>query len=274
MFNTRFHIIKAVMRLVARHNKHNNTPCQSKAAEHFAIFNLTHRCWGGTEMRQLIACTLVLLCFGTAANAASVTWLSDDRYLYVLSNYGEDSASPVFGTTTWDTSISAGAAYADQNTTINTTSVFGGTGGVSMDGIIDYNSFASFNVTFRVADGGTTLNLGGDYGGYGEYGLPGGTVSFQLKQGDTVIYQAAGGVIDYSGLLADGIYRIEAQATIGGAGFNAGGSGFDFSGEFGTTAVTFVPIPAAAWLFGSALAGLSLVRRKRVIFSGPHRHAA
>jgi hypothetical protein len=36
----------------------------------------------------------------------------------------------------------------------------------------------------------------------------------------------------------------------------------DFSQTFG---LTNVPIPAAAWLFGSALAGLGWVRRKQTV---------
>jgi hypothetical protein len=213
-------------------------------------------------MRKLSVCSLVLLFFANAANAASVTWLADDRDLYVLSNFGEDYASSDFGATTWDNTISAGNAYASQNTTIGTTSVFGGTGEVYMDGVTDSASLSDFDVTFRVAGGGTTLVLTGDYGGYGEFGTPGGSVSFRLTQGGTLIYQSSDDVIDYSGFLADGDYRILAYAIISGAGFNAGGSGFDFTGEFGTSAVTFVPVPAAVWLFGSALVGLGWMRRR------------
>jgi len=222
-------------------------------------------------MRQLSACTLVLLFVANVANAASVNWLSDSRYLDVLSNLGADSASPEFGTTTWDTTISAGNAYATQNSTIDTSSQFGGVGEVFFDGVTDFHSASLLDVDFRVEGGGTTLVLAGSYGGYGAtleedgFSTPGGSVSFELKQGDTVIYQAAGGVIDYSDSLADGDYSIRINASVGGAGFNWGGADFDYSGEFGTSEVAFVPIPAAAWLFGSALAGLGWLRRKQTV---------
>lgn len=213
-------------------------------------------------MRQLLACSLVLLFFVNAANAASVTWLSDSRILHVLNvSEGEELASPDFGTTTWDASVSAGSAYASQNTTIGTTSVFGGTGEMYMDGIADWHSILVFGATFRVAGGGTTLDLSGDYSAYGEYGLPGPAVVFQLKQGDTVIYQASGDVINYSGFLADGDYQINVNAGVGHP--NSGGADFDFTGEFGTSEVAFVPIPAAVWLFGSGLGFLGWMRRRQ-----------
>ena len=219
-------------------------------------------------MRQTNIYFLLFLLFANNAGAASVTWLADNRYLEFLGLSGAESASPVFGTTAWDTTIVGGTAYATQNTTIGTTSVFGGSGGAEMDGMVDQYSFSAFTVSFRVSNGGTTLDLSGDFGGYGQdcggfICTAGGDAGFQLKQGDTVIYQALGGVIDYSGFLIDGVYTINATAVISGGGFNGGGAWYDFNGEFGTTAVAFVPVPAAVWLFGSALAGLGWMRRKQ-----------
>ena len=55
----------------------------------------------------------------------------------------------------------------------------------------------------------------------------------------------------------------------GGGSFNAGDNPFSLAGQgFGDGAleismVSSVPIPAAAWLFGSALAGLGVLRRKK-----------
>jgi hypothetical protein len=207
-----------------------------------------------------IAVTTLL---ANAAVAGTVTWLSDSRS--VISIWSGELQDADFGTTTWDVSVGPFYENAAQNTTIDTTAIFGGTGSVYFDGSLGEGAFSSFGVTFRVGDGGTTLDLTGSYGaGSNLPGLSGGVAGFRLLEGENLIYQATGDVIDYSGFLSAGDYTIIAEANVYGRGFNEGGAAYDFSGEFGTAEVAFVPVPAALWLFGSALAGLGWIRRKRV----------
>ncbi|MDB4308248.1 VPLPA-CTERM sorting domain-containing protein [Gammaproteobacteria bacterium] len=84
-----------------------------------------------------------------------------------------------------------------------------------------------------------------------------------LSSGSTGIYGtlAGGGAADLSVAIGTGDWLNLQHVTFEASGDNSGQSGFT-GVEIDNVNVSAVPVPAAVWLFGSALAGLGWLRRK------------
>lgn len=94
-----------------------------------------------------------------------------------------------------------------------------------------------------------------DFGWAGTSGTSGGIIEFRFDNADGVIADLGGGY--HSG----GMILTVTSSSLGLNNFNANLLSTDWTGSgYGDV---FVPVPAAAWLFGSGLAALGGMRRRR-----------
>ena len=212
----------------------------------------------------------------TSANAALVggNGLTDSSAVLVLSTAGNGAfIVDVTGQIGSDFSIDLTAATAALGGTIDQFALFQNIGGTSnvyssaLTGYIDVNG----GVIYAGETAGTTLAgndlvstqssiqsfIGGAAEGFNAEGTAGdldgtsvGTAAF-----GTGLFTSSGSVANvYQQTLVDASDAVLSQ--VGAAGYTASIDGATFT-------ASAVPVPAAAWLFGSALLGLGVVRRKK-----------
>lgn len=121
------------------------------------------------------------------------------------------------------------------------------------------NALASENYVFyefEVLDGAVDyfVNFNSDTTGF---------LKLNTEAGDSVVDVSAGQ--EHQGSLDPGIYTLSTFLTVSASsleGQKSGSNSFAMYFEDSTLNINPVPIPAAAWLFGSALLGLVAVKRK------------
>ncbi len=123
-----------------------------------------------------------------------------------------------------------------------------------------------FDFTFELTSHYELTVNGLVWGQEDQYGV--GNASSSLYQGEQIVsnsllynqavstgYGYEEAIVNYTGILDPGVYRFR---TIANPWTMVASSGFEVTGT-----LTPVPIPAAGWLFGAALAGLTAVGRRR-----------
>lgn len=244
----------------------------------------------------IISCLL----YSTAQSASLL--VSEQRLVRSQGNVGsatsyrawtvEEQSPKTFGTfdhavdevrTTGTNSASAGASM----TSDITASVFSAT--ASTDGMISINepsvysssnanSRAFFEVTFQVlvptpfalTGSLSFLKNEGSARGSAYLNLFDGTSysdTFNIFLGENSANNDFSQNIQLSGMLDPDTYTLRAQASAEGYGYSpvaiqSGSAAFDFDFLLGSAALAAVPVPAAAWLFGSALGLLVWMRRR------------
>lgn len=206
---------------------------------------------------------LILISAINQASAANVNYTQDRRYTFSSSNNGAGTSSSA--------TTHPSAPYADM-TVPGQTSKLGPNGFSASGSGSAYSNYASsrlesgFDISFSVANS-TTLTLSGMLDGYDTlYGS--GDASIFLYRGDNLLpanqlygnsvqahFGRQSADISYSALLSAGEYRLVATAN---PYYQQASSGFNVNASF-----TPVPVPAAAWLFGSGLLGLIGMKGKR-----------
>ena len=179
----------------------------------------------------------------------------------------------VSGSTTVENNLNSGVDFVEGFGTIILSDLAPGVSRLasSTGGVVDFGIFGDFGfgsnpfVDFDIAaSAGTTLM---------STGLPGSTVELTLSEVVAVLPVSGeiNGAVDYAGLGNLTINGSESTEVFwqynvsgGSVGINidtAGQSSADFIAIVGQAAA--VPVPAAVWLFGSALVGLAGVSRKQ-----------
>lgn len=159
-------------------------------------------------------------------------------------------------------------ASAGGTVSINETSAFSSSGA---------DSRAFFEVTFQILVP-TPFDLTGSLSFFQDEGSSRGSAyldlfdgtsysdTFSIRLGNSSAYNSFSQNIQLSGMLDPDTYTLRAQASVDANGYSvasaqSGSAAFDIDFVLGSPSVTAVPVPAAAWLFGSALGLLGWIRR-------------
>lgn len=149
------------------------------------------------------------------------------------------------------------------------TGSMGVTGNYSATGGTDLSDATILNLNSVTGTSGT-----GDIGSSVGFGTPGtinnGSFSFAPFVPEANIFEIGGWQLDLTTLtIVDqtaSLLTLEGTGVLSGVGYDNTGVNWTFSGQSASSysmTITAVPVPAAAWLFGSGLLGLvSVVRRK------------
>jgi hypothetical protein len=205
-------------------------------------------------MSRLIAITLVAVAgfLSTGAQASPVT-INFEAGTVDYFNYGAfDSTVGSQGFEVTGSSFAVGDSPdpAEIYTGNNGTSVYGASACcVQQDG---YSPAANFNL--KRADGGAFALYSVDF--YGEYPDPGYTSIIGVMVGGGSVHLSS------TAMGTGGWLNLERVQFYSGG--NGDSSGYAL-GELDNIVVSAVPVPAAVWLFGSALAGLGWFRRKQTV---------
>jgi len=215
-------------------------------------------------MRNVAIAILILTSFSVQAFTVSV----DSSYRKISAsseNSGfaqyDSETLDTYNTGAWNESVSAytsgNSAGGDQNSNI------GASGSYSLyeigyDGSSDYsgwdNNTARSNISVTLTfDQGVYYTVSG---GCGIGSIGSSSVGGSALGGDGCT--KGDGTFSGTGYLDAGTYTLLAGSSIGSGGASSGYSSSSFMVSYST-----VPVPAAAWLFGSALAGLGWLRRKQ-----------
>ncbi|ARN74482.1 hypothetical protein [Oceanicoccus sagamiensis] len=224
-------------------------------------------------MKKLIKHTLFLslplvLSFASSAFSA-VILVSDDRSYEYAGSGGSGAYSPSTPFALWQRGY-----QGRSQTSVISTSGFSASG--SADAYSDYDwsqSESIFDFTFQLTSHYRLTITGLVWGQEEQWGE--GNASSKLYEGSqttssnalySVSVSAGYGyeeaAVNYSDILGPGVYRFK---TIANPYTMIASSGFSVSGNFVSVPAppSAVPVPAAAWLFGSALLGLIGVRRSK-----------
>lgn len=211
------------------------------------------------------------------ANAAAV-WIEDRRLVSSDGTDGGSSQSPGTLFESWNATGNT-SAY-DQDSSVSSTG-FSATGKATAWVVSSDNDFANgygtsmFDMTFTLANS-AILSVDGSVTGPNNEPFRSKTY-FKIYSGDSVdpadvIFSTATDdpsnslrVIDLDQQLSAGTYRIVARVSPSTADAPTIEQGYREIETFYNVTGTFtaVPVPAAAWLFGSALIGLASIKRKQ-----------
>lgn len=191
---------------------------------------------------------------GVSGSAASVNWLSDDRKLTYI---GGDDYGSYSNTRTPGSPFGLWDQYYGQDSTIGSFYMHGDGSGDAYSDYDWYENQSIFDVTFSV---NSTSNLLLD-GSLSTYGLWGGGAEpyVSLYEDGQRIYHFSGWneyqSFEHIQFLSTGKeYRLLLHTNVWPV--------TDAQWDFEAAVVTAVPVPAAAWLFGSAIIGLAGIKRK------------
>jgi hypothetical protein len=209
-------------------------------------------------MNRVIAITLVTVAgfLSTGAQAAPVTIDFEEFNIGDGGGSVLDDPVPILASQGYEFTGSGGPGGPFTSTEVITGTNTGGTnaygGSISGLGQDGFNVFVS--VTFEKADGG----------------------AFAIHNLDLFMDTDPDGWTEISGTRAGGGLTFLSGVAVGtgdwlnleSVTFRAEGNGFGPGGgaiQLDNIAVSAVPVPAAVWLFGSALAGLGWLRRKQTV---------
>jgi hypothetical protein len=185
------------------------------------------------------------------SNAAPVTWVLNDvtfASAEVLGGGPYDGTAT--GSFTYDATDGPNGTYSNVNITTTGTGIWG-TGNCGDSALCGtYIRATDLNSPLSATSLQVTPTLSDPADSTGYYGASLQFVTGLTNAGGTVALYTAGGTD------GEGICKNSDCLPAGAAGVTA------FRG-FSGGSVSAVPLPAAAWLFGSALLGLGLVRRKK-----------
>jgi len=186
------------------------------------------------------------------------------------------------------TGTNSSSASASQSSNISTTSIIASGTTNSVVSInepsnfsgADADSSSRFEVTFQVLSP-TTFDLSGSLSFQQTDGSPRGSAFvslfdgtssgnlFSLNLGQSFAFNSFTQNIQLSGILDPATYTLRATASVDADGFSSiaqesGTAAFDIAFLLGANGISPspVPVPAAAWLFGSALGLLGWARRR------------
>lgn len=216
-------------------------------------------------MRTAIFSLLLLATFSVQAFTVTVdsTHREVEAHSEIVGESSDHDYLDTFAAGSWNENVSTfvsdqyftndNSASAGQNSNIGASGSYslyeisysGGGGFSGWDNNWGTSSFSA-TITF---DQGVYYSVSGSCGIYGSVG---GTLFDDNGCG------SADGSFSGSGYLEAGTYNLNAFAAMYSGGSSSGGSNSNFNASFSA-----VPIPAAVWLFGSALAGLGWLRRRQ-----------
>jgi hypothetical protein len=193
--------------------------------------NLTDNYLGNQGMKNLVALALLLGC--GVVTAAPVTWTFENTFF--------DDGAQITGSFDYDAQT---LAVTDVDFWKSEGTVYGPTHSIDC---VQRSPSASCTYTGAVVGGGDNMMFT--------------FISAQFVPGwvfsDWIQHKPIGMTFDHSLTNAGGTIGFTQEGFLGSAIGPAGAESYIISG-----AITAVPIPAAVWLFGSALAGLGWFRRK------------
>lgn len=159
--------------------------------------------------------------------------------------------------------VASGAFAATISGTLNLTGSYAAAGGTDLsDATVIDLSGGSVNATAATGDFASTISFPPPIGS--------GTSTMISPFAPVIDFLTIGGwQLDLSSLnIVDqeaDLLTLTGTGVLSGNGFEATNASWTFSAESASSysmSITEVPIPAAAWLFGSALVGLAGIRRK------------
>lgn len=233
-------------------------------------------------MKKLLLAATVASAVAVAAQANAAQYTISSNITDVGINLAVDAGNYLPHVVGVDDTL---AFSGDIDVTVTGGSYSINSGDISLDGVTSLNAEGAdviltfINASGAAANNGVTLNSGEL--DISAYGAPFQTIELStnpLNMTDTGVFQG----VDYTGLpLGAGVVNPDGSITITLLGLPAVPEGaalaaavtatnlftFDaaifLGGTITLTPVAEIPIPAAAWLFGSALMGLAGVARKR-----------
>ena len=216
-------------------------------------------------MSRYILCIAALL-VSYSTHAITVTVNSTDRTIRASASFDPEFSSFTEETLTtgdWNESVSAwvsiGGSSASQTSSIGASGSYSiyeisYTGGASVNDAVNSSASSSFHAEITFAeDVFFTVSASCSSSSF---------VSGTIFGEGVLCGSGTFGNVTRSGTLEAGVYQLTAATQLFSSGSSSStiSSGSSFSASF-----SVVPIPAAAWLFGSAFAALFFARRKSIV---------
>jgi len=202
--------------------------------------------------RAVLGSGLLIVSLAASLDAAAVALLEDNRFTRFNNNSVITTQTPPAPFEDWISSR--------QTSSVSPTSFSGSGNGDAFSEIGFFINDSVFDVTFGVSQMADILFTGTLFGDDGDFGIGQATASLFMVDGGsqtTLFTQTGGGGtfggssldFSYSATLAAGVYRLVLETDLVPSFATAS---WEFEAQF-----TPIPIPAAAWLLGSALTVLA-----------------